>query len=75
MITRRAFIGTVAGGLLASAPFAVGAQQPANTRRVGVLAPGSASGGDGLSTPATDHTHSKDPRSSRESHSPLSDRR
>lgn len=45
MILRAALATALACGLLA-APFAVGAQQPANTRRVGVLAPGSASGGD-----------------------------
>jgi putative ABC transport system substrate-binding protein len=39
---RRAFLGTLAGGLLA-APLAVEAQQPAKTPRIGVLGAGSAS--------------------------------
>ena len=42
MITRRAFIGTLAGGLLI-APVAVEAQQAAKTPRIGVLGVGSAS--------------------------------
>jgi len=47
MISRRQFLVSVfCLGPLAAAPFAVGAQQPANTRRVGVFAPGSASGSD-----------------------------
>jgi ABC-type uncharacterized transport system substrate-binding protein len=39
---RRAFLGTLAGGLLA-APLAAEAQQPAKTPRIGVLGAGSAS--------------------------------
>ena len=39
MTTRRAFLGTIAGGLLA-APFAVEAQQVSNPPRVGFLAMG-----------------------------------
>ncbi len=42
MITRRAFMGILAGGLLA-APVAAEAQQPAKTPRIGVLGTGSAS--------------------------------
>ena len=48
MITRRAFIGTAAGGLL-PAPFAAGAQQSTNVPRVAVLVPGKSPAGTGLS--------------------------
>jgi putative ABC transport system substrate-binding protein len=41
-VDRRAFIGTLAGGLLA-APLAVGGQQAGRVRRVGILLPGSPS--------------------------------
>jgi len=46
-VDRRAFLGTLAGGLLA-APLAAGAQQAGTVYRVGVLSGGSAASGDPL---------------------------